>query len=253
MSNTLRLVSKPPCFVSFRRPNDPLENDNLREEYSNLFADVPQDIPFARIALEKEADAINMWIGNERSVTSLHKDNYENIYVQIRGRKHFVLLPPVEMPCVNEQHLPQARYEPANGLDQNAEGNLAIHITGEELLPVPAWDPEDPETRSTPYSHLSKPLRVSLNEGDILYLPAMYAFTPFCLICESNVNYTNYLRWFHKVSQSSGEEGFACSVNYWYDMDFSGGFWTHSSLLRDITNASIRAVQYPRLEVDAGR
>jgi jumonji domain-containing protein 7 len=57
---------------------------------------------------------------------------------------------------------------------------------------------------------------VTLEEGDLLYLPAM---------------------WYHKVSQSSGEEGFALAVNYWYDMDFSGGFWTANNFLRDVSNA----------------
>lgn len=30
-------------------------------------------------------------------VTSLHKDHYENIYVVIRGTKHFTLYPPTEV------------------------------------------------------------------------------------------------------------------------------------------------------------
>lgn len=38
-----------------------LENDNLRHEYVSLFSQVQRDIPFARIALEKEPEAINMW------------------------------------------------------------------------------------------------------------------------------------------------------------------------------------------------
>ena len=156
-------------------PNGAAENDNLREEYKSLFVDVPKDIPFARIALQQEADAINMWIGNERSQTALHKDNYENIYVQIRGQKHFVLLPPVEMPCVNEQPLLQARYRPTEGIGQNLQGDLNIEVVeNNELLPVPTWDPDEPDTRATAYSHLSKPLRLTLNEGDMLYLPAMY-------------------------------------------------------------------------------
>lgn len=149
------------------------ENDNLREEYSKLFEDVPNDIAFARIALRQGADAVNMWIGNERSVTAMHKDNYENIYVQIRGQKRFVLLSPVEMPCVHEQLLPRARYK-ANASLYELRYGLAIESSeDEEMLPVPTWDPDDPETRTTPYSHLAKPLRITLNEGDMLYLPAM--------------------------------------------------------------------------------
>jgi len=44
-------------------------------------------------------------------VTALHRDNYENIYCQVIGNKHFVLLPPIEAPCVNERILPCATYE----------------------------------------------------------------------------------------------------------------------------------------------
>ena len=86
------------------------ENDNLRGEYSELYKDVAKDIPWARIALSQDPEAINLWIGNSRSVTALHKDNYENIYCQVIGSKHFVLLPPVEIACVNEKQLPSATY-----------------------------------------------------------------------------------------------------------------------------------------------
>jgi len=75
-----------------------------------LYDDVEADIAWARVALEQEPDAINLWIGNSRSVTALHRDNYENVYCQITGRKHFVLLPPIAMPCVNEQILIPATY-----------------------------------------------------------------------------------------------------------------------------------------------
>lgn len=36
------------------------ENDNLRNEYSSLFSSVEKDIPFARIALQQDPDAINL-------------------------------------------------------------------------------------------------------------------------------------------------------------------------------------------------
>lgn len=195
---------------------------------------MPADIPFARIALERQADAINLWIGNERSVTALHKDNYENVYVQVRGQKHFVLLPPIEMPCVNEQPLPKARYEPVDEEPALSKaGDLRIRETeDEDRVPVATWDPDSPKDRASEYSHLSIPLRVTLEEGDMLYLPTM---------------------WYHKVSQSAGEEGFACAVNYWYDMDFDGSFWTANELMRDVVHAKARGVQYPALELgDAG-
>lgn len=150
------------------------QNDNLREEYHKLLPDVPSDIPFARIALEKQADAINLWIGNERSVTALHKDNYENIYVQVRGKKHFVLLSPVEMPCVNEQPLEQARYVPKEEHRGDDISELVVERSpNSETLPFATWDPDEPDFRTTAFSSMAKPLRVTLDEGDMVYLPAM--------------------------------------------------------------------------------
>ncbi|EMC97941.1 hypothetical protein BAUCODRAFT_67414 [Baudoinia panamericana UAMH 10762] len=221
------IASREPLPVKYAQT----QNDNLREEYARLLPDVPSDIPFARIALDQSADAVNLWLGDNRSVTSLHKDNYENIYVQIRGQKHFVLLAPADMPCVNEQMLRQGRYVPAtsaNGLE-DVTNAFAIEISdSDERIPVATWDPDLPDERTTAYTHLAKPLRVTLNEGDMLYLPAM---------------------WYHKVSQTVGAEGFACAVNYWYDMDFSGYFWSSNALVRDMVEAERLTPKYPKLEM----
>ena len=199
------------------------QNDNLRGEYATLFEDVPPSIPWARIALEKDPDAINFWLGNAASTTALHKDNYENVYVQVLGRKHFVLLPPVEAPCVNEKAVLAATYAyagPHTDIDILKKEDLVVQIDESEegehqgtYVPFATWDPDQPNAHATPYSRDSRPLRVSLDEGDMLYLPAL---------------------WYHKVSQSCNDEGLCCAVNYWYDLDFSGGFWASSSFVRGV-------------------
>ncbi|KAF4430301.1 phospholipase [Fusarium acutatum] len=171
------------------------QNDNLHEEYITLFSDVQKDIPFARIALDKSPDAVNLWIGNSKSVTAMHKDNYENIYVQILGRKHFVLLPSLCHSCVNEQPLKPATYTRVeNGMELKMDPN-------DETVPFAIWDPDKPEQNATKFSHLARPLRVTLEPGDMLYLPAM---------------------WYHKVLQSCAEEdeGFVLAVNYWYQATY---------------------------------
>ncbi|ROW06182.1 hypothetical protein VMCG_04703 [Cytospora schulzeri] len=151
------------------------QNDNLRHEYVSLFNQVQRDIPFARIALEKEPEAINMWIGNSHSVTALHKDNYENIYVQIQGQKHFVLLPPHSYSCVNEKPL-----RPGTYAREDDRGGLGLVMdAGEggqeaENVPFAIWDPDFPDDNATPYSRLAEPMRVTLEQGDMLYLPAMW-------------------------------------------------------------------------------
>ncbi|KAL8358197.1 hypothetical protein RB598_002799 [Gaeumannomyces tritici] len=187
------------------------QNDNLRNEYSTLFRHVQRDIPFARIALQREPDAINMWIGNSRSVTALHKDNYENVYVQVLGRKHFVLLPSLCHPCVNERRLAPATYARRHG----AAAGLELRLDAGDATPVPfaLWDPDRPEEDATRYSPLACPVRVTLEPGDMMYLPSM---------------------WYHKVSQSCGDEGICVAVNYWYDMEFSGPLYPMSSFIRSV-------------------
>lgn len=145
------------------------ENDNLRHEYVSLFSQTLKSIPFARIALEKEPDAINMWIGNSHSTTAMHRDNYENIYVQVAGQKHFVLLPAVCQPCINEQELSPASYA-------RKGDDLVLHMEEDdaEKVPFAIWNPDRPHAHTTKYSHLAEPMRVTLNPGDMLYLPAMW-------------------------------------------------------------------------------
>ena len=100
-------------------------------------------------------------------MTALHKDNYENIYCQIIGQKHFVLLPPVAHACVGERVLHQANYVRHNG-------DLVIEKEQEQNpIPFPTWDPDGAGISLTNYSYLARPLRTTLDSGDILYLPAL--------------------------------------------------------------------------------
>lgn len=162
------------------------QNDNLRHEYRALLAlgHVPRAVGFARVALARDPDAVNLWIGNSRSVTALHRDGYENVYVQLAGRKHFVLLPPLCQPCVNERPLRPAHYERRrSGSGQPSGSGLELVLDdrgegeGEEggmMVPFAIWDPDRPHENATRYSGLAQPMRVTLNAGDMLYLPCMW-------------------------------------------------------------------------------
>ncbi|KAL2075300.1 hypothetical protein VTL71DRAFT_243 [Oculimacula yallundae] len=166
------------------------QNDNLPSEYALLSTHVPSSIPFSRIALSSQPDAVNLWIGNSLSVTALHKDNYENIYVQIIGNKHFVLLPPVAWAAVGERVLRPATYTRSDigGASGKGEGeeNGGFVIVEEEGdgIPFATWDPDSAkgveEGNGTRYSRFVEPVRVTLEEGDMLYLPALWYVLLFC-------------------------------------------------------------------------
>lgn len=172
-----RTQRPPPLLSSIPSPlTNRLENGNLPTEYSPLFPDCPPTIPFARIALQRPPDAINFWLGNSHSVTALHKDNYENIYVQVIGRKHFVLLPPVEAACVNERECVSATYvqRKSDSDEHGKEGFDVVPDADGGTVPFATWDPDEPELNQTPFSRLSRAMRVTLDPGDMLYLPALW-------------------------------------------------------------------------------
>lgn len=193
------------------------QNDNLRSEYTTLFSELPASIPWASEALEQDPDAVNLWVGNSHSTSVLHKDHYENIFIQIAGAKDFVLLPPSEAPCVNERSVLSATYQPTNPGMRSADvrkEDISITIDKPEAyIPLPTWDPDSPEANTTAYSEYARPIRVTMNEGDMLYLPAL---------------------WYHKVKQVAGNEGICCSVNYWYDMDFTGPFQVTNRFVQEV-------------------
>jgi jumonji domain-containing protein 7 len=54
------------------------QNDNFRREFNELMNDVPSSIDLATHCFDlNDPEAINIWIGDERSVSSIHKDYFE--------------------------------------------------------------------------------------------------------------------------------------------------------------------------------
>jgi len=58
----------------------------------------------------------------------------------------------------------------------NDNDNDNDHEDAEQSASIPfaIWDPDMPKENATPYSELAKPMRVTLNPGDMLYLPCMW-------------------------------------------------------------------------------
>ena len=156
------------------------QNNSLNTEYNLLASDVSQHA-WAQSAFGIEPDATNMWIGSEKSVSSCHRDPYENIYSVVKGTKVFTLLPPIATPFLGRREFDVCRYdEDMNVIDQGYK--------------VP-WVTVDPDQMENEAKALARPITVRVEAGDVLYLPSM---------------------WYHKVKQ----EGECIAVNHWYDMKY---------------------------------
>ncbi|KAI9103303.1 jmjC domain-containing protein 7 [Phlyctochytrium arcticum] len=190
------------------------QNNNMHEEFAVLLEDVPHDIDFASAALGRKPDAVNFWLGNGKSVTSLHKDHYENLYLVVAGQKTFTLLPPSSSGFLYDQSFPLAKYVPHG--DPNG-ANTSWGICPLDPAQNTPWSPIDPlrpdPVRHPLYTKYCQPLTVTLQAGQILYLPSL---------------------WHHHVQQTSEKlDGFtaAVAVNFWYDMDYSSRY-AHACLVR---------------------
>lgn len=53
------------------------QNDSLRHQLPDLFHEVPPAIELAVEAFGNEPEAVNIWIGDERAVSTMHKDHFE--------------------------------------------------------------------------------------------------------------------------------------------------------------------------------
>jgi jumonji domain-containing protein 7 len=194
------------------------QNDCLRSEFPSLLTQLPLPLhpSWVTTVLGTEAEAINLWIGTKHSISTLHSDPYENLYVVVRGRKRFYLTPPGEGWFYCKTKFATASWVPRNSSDQcQEEGEDGTSKVPEvELRPdepeaqIP-WHPVPHPQHIPPevlerYARLNdrpKPYEVTVEAGDMLYLPR---------------------GWLHHVEQEEDEEGLCVAVNSWFD-DVDGG------------------------------
>ncbi|KAJ3857401.1 Clavaminate synthase-like protein [Lentinula lateritia] len=171
-------------------------------EFEPLRQDIPSHVAWCTEALGKSPEAVNVWIGDGGSISSIHSaDPYENIYTVVRGQKHFTLLPPTDGWCLDERFYPHATYV------RNA-GNLVLQPSPENSPPVrwasilnhrlPGYIP--------PEAH---PIHISVSENEAIYIP---------------------VGWWHHVRQT----GITVALNWWYDTEMRGMSWVMLSYLRDM-------------------
>nr|XP_043609563.1 bifunctional peptidase and (3S)-lysyl hydroxylase JMJD7 isoform X2 [Erigeron canadensis] len=173
------------------------QNDCFRAEYGALAGDCDSDISWATEAIGQLPEAVNLWIGNEYSETSFHKDHYENLYAVVTGEKHFVLLPPTDVHRMYIKEYPAAKYSYS---EETGEFELELenpprYVPWCSVNPFPLPENKEKEISEFPlYYNGPKPFKVTVKAGEILYLPSM---------------------WFHHVRQTPDNRGLTIAVNYY--------------------------------------
>ncbi|XP_016447930.1 lysine-specific demethylase JMJ32 [Nicotiana tabacum] len=191
------LESDPNCVGYLQQ-----QNDCFRSEYGPLSHDCDPEFTWASEALGCLPEAVNLWIGNDLSETSFHKDHYENVYAVVSGEKHFLLLPPTDVHRMYIRPYPAANYHYSQ---DTGEFSLELeepmrYVPWCSVNPYPSPELKEKEMAKFPlYFDGPRPFEVTVKAGEILYLPSM---------------------WFHHVRQSPDSRGLTIAVNYWYDMRF---------------------------------
>ncbi|XP_059616337.1 bifunctional peptidase and (3S)-lysyl hydroxylase Jmjd7 [Phlebotomus argentipes] len=190
------------------------QNSNLSTDFEELLEDIDvESLDFAKESFNKEPDAMNFWMGDERAITSMHKDPYENTYCVISGYKDFVLIPPVCYHTVPRKEFPTAVYR----TDSAGQMTIEPQIDADTKKPVTIeWvsvDPLSPDLKTYPQYSKALQFEVRVNAGDILYLPSF---------------------WYHHVRQSHK----CIAVNFWYDMDYDARYCYYRMIEKLCANES---------------
>lgn len=133
------------------------QNSSLTIECDNLLKSnkVPESVPFADKAFEN-LDAINIWLGSSESVSSIHKDPYENIYCVVEGKKQFSIAPPVLMPWMGFKDVDVYKHK----LDGE---NWGVEFQNYKTQWIDGFD--ESKVRL---------MNVAVEKGDLFYLPAFW-------------------------------------------------------------------------------
>jgi jumonji domain-containing protein 7 len=184
------------------------QNDNLNKEFGILKEDIDvSSLDVLSKAFQQEIDAANIWIGTEDSVSSAHKDHYENLYIQICGRKIFYILPPSAVTQLDIRLYSTAQFK---RLDTETRNWRIIENSSNYKVP---WTEKDLRKIYESNEDDIYPMKIVLEPGNVLYLPSL---------------------WYHQVEQENDEIGRVIAVNFWYDMQYDQNYYYYQ-LLENLT------------------
>lgn len=177
-------------------------------------------------------DAVNLWMGDERAVSAMHKDHYENLFYVLSGEKVFGLCPPSDAPFLYEREVLSGRFRTFRGRKDDDESSKRPEwavtldrvedendqISSEQEYSKVHWIATDlfgehsdrqHHNQKFPLSKYAHPMTVHVRAGELLYLPSL---------------------WFHRVTQTEETVG----INYWYDMNFESPMWCYFHFLQQL-------------------
>jgi len=186
------------------------QNGSFASEFGPLHEDISPNVDaWGTEVFGAPPEAVNLWLGDNQAVSSMHKDYYENLYAVMRGQKLFTLLPPWDAHLV-----PVKLGRPAHYVETAAGHFDVVDEVGD---PVP-WISEDPDDPSDENFRTAQPLEVVVEAGEVLYLPSL---------------------WYHKVTQCGDTEGLTAAVNYWFDMEY-GPLYHYFQFVQGMARARLR-------------
>lgn len=121
------VVVKPICWLLDKINEGPSDRHYYFQSQNNNLAQLePRCVPKSLALKSKflgKLEAANLWIGTQGTTSRLHSDNFDNIYIQVAGKKQIFWILPGSFLDVNEKELRPA----------TKNGNM-------ELVPDPIHD-----------------------------------------------------------------------------------------------------------------
>jgi hypothetical protein len=205
-----------------------VQNDCLRADLPSLWdaGIFPASFDWAEQAFGVgPPDAVNLWVGNELGVSSMHKDHYENLFYVLSGEKVFTVCPPADAPFLYERECPAGTFV-SSGKDgsgdwrvQQQQDSQSDDAPSQSAPATVRWiaanvhrKNEEQHLADFPLLAYTHPITIKVRAGEMLYLPAL---------------------WFHSVTQTKE----TVAINYWYDMKFDSPAWCYFHFLSQLQPA----------------
>lgn len=167
--------------------------NNFQHSFSFLASQLPTSLDLGASLLFK---TVHLWLGGKTHST-LHNDNYENLFVQLVGDKEFTLCPPGDSSKLVDGRLRKvyASWRQEDGsFERTASG-----ISDEAVLNYAAYNIDSPPPEYVEQASNLRRTTIRVKAGEIFYLP---------------------FAWWHEVRAVPAEDGLCASAAFFYDPFF---------------------------------